>query len=122
MHRRQVTAGYLAKARESLASAAADFMAGRYNSCARGAYYALFQAAVAALLLAGEPLRERWSHQYVQSRFSGTLIGRRKLYLSALRDALSGGIDLRRQADYSYAGVGKRRARRLVRLVEGVMR
>lgn len=129
LRRSEVTTGYAAKARESLASAEADFAAGRYNSCARGAYYALFQAAIAALLLAGEPLRERWSHKYVQSRFSGVLIGQRKLYPSALREALSTGIDLRRQADYEYAGVGRRRARsaltharRLVHLVEEVMR
>ena len=129
MRRSEVTAGYAAKARESLASAEADFAAGRYNSCARGAYYALFQAAIAALLQAGEPLRERWSHAYVQSRFSGVLIGHRKLYPSVLREALSTGMDLRRQADYRYAGIGKRRARsaltharRLVRLVEEVVR
>ena len=129
LRRSGATAGYAAKARESLASAEADFAASRYNSCARGAYYALLQAAIAALLLAGEPLRERWSHQYVQSRFSGVLIGQRKLYPSALREALSTGIDLRRQADYEYAGVGRRRARsaltharRLVHLVEEVMR
>ena len=92
LRRSEAAAGYAAKARESLASAEADFAASRYNSCARGAYYALFQAAIAALLLAGEPLRERWSHQYVQSRFSGVLIGQRKLYPSALREALSTGI------------------------------
>ena len=65
MRRSEATAGYAAKARESLASAEADFAVGRYNSCARGAYYALFQAAIAALLLAGEPLQERWTHKYV---------------------------------------------------------
>ena len=128
LRRSEATAGYAAKARESLASAEADFAASRYNSCARGTYYALFQAAIAALLLAGEPLRERWSHKYVQSRFSGMLVGRRKLYPSALREVLSDTIELRRQADYDYAGIGRRRARaaltharRLVHLVEEVM-
>ena len=121
----KVTAGYAAKARESLASAEADFAAGRYNSCARGAYYALFQAAIAALLQAGEPLRERWAHKYVQSRFSGMLVGRRKLYPSALREALSTAIRIRHLADYDSARVGERNARqilsyarRLVGLVE----
>ncbi len=129
LRRNEATAGYAAKARESLASAEADFAVGRYNSCTRGAYYALLQAAIAALLLAGEPLRERWSHQYVQSRFSGVLIGQRKLYPSALREALSISIKLRNEADYHHAGIGRRRARtaltharRLVHLVEEVMR
>lgn len=42
--------GYLAKAQESLACAESEFAAGRYNTAARNLYYALFQAAVAALL------------------------------------------------------------------------
>lgn len=128
LRRSEATAGYAAKARESLASAEADFAAGRYNSGARGAYYALFQAAIAALLLAGEPLRENWSHKYVQSRFSGMLVGRRKLYPSALGAALSTAIRIRHLADYDSARVGRNNARRvlsyarrLVGLVEEVM-
>lgn len=128
LRRSETTAGYAAKARESLASAEADFAASRYNSCARGAYYALFQAAIAALLLAGEPLRENWSHKYVQSRFSGMLVGRRKLYPSVLRTALSTAIRIRHQADYDAARIGRSNARqimsyarRLVDLVEEVM-
>ncbi len=125
LRRSEATAGYAVKARESLASAEADFAAGRYNSCARGAYYALFQAAIAALLLAGEPPRERWSHKYVQSRFSGMLVGRRKLYPAPLRRALNDGIELRHEADYRSGPVGERdvrltlaRARQLVTLVD----
>jgi uncharacterized protein (UPF0332 family) len=56
---------YLIKAVESLTSAQIDYMAARYNSCANRAYYACFQAAVAALLAAGiRPASPRgeWSH------------------------------------------------------------
>ena len=123
----EVARGYLAKAHESLESAEADLAAGRYNSCVRGSYYALFQAAIAALLLAGEPLREKWAHAYVQSRFSST-IRQRKLYPSALRDVLSTVIRLRNKADYDDIGVSERptrravaQAQRLVALVDQVM-
>ena len=58
---------YLTKAVESLTSAEIDFAAARYNSCANRAYYACFQAAVAALLVAGiRPASPRgeWSHEF----------------------------------------------------------
>jgi uncharacterized protein (UPF0332 family) len=44
------TRDYLAKAWESLAGAENELLHRRFNNCARGAYYACFQAAVAALL------------------------------------------------------------------------
>jgi uncharacterized protein (UPF0332 family) len=47
-------AAFLAKAQESLASAEADFAAGRLNRCANRSHYACFQAAVAALVGVGE--------------------------------------------------------------------
>src|SRR5712691_1768890 len=82
---------YLSKAVESLISAQADSVAARYNSCANRAYYACFQAAVAALLAAGiRPASPRgeWSHEFVQSQFNGLLITRRKLYPITLRRVL----------------------------------
>lgn len=45
---------YFAKALESLATAEDDFAKERFNSTARNAYYALLQAAVAALIHQGE--------------------------------------------------------------------
>jgi hypothetical protein len=82
---------YLAKATESLSSAETDFAAARYNSCANRAYYACFQAAIAALLSASirpNNPREEWSHEFVQSQFNGLLINRRKLYAMSLRRTL----------------------------------
>jgi uncharacterized protein (UPF0332 family) len=99
---------YMTKARESLASAEADFAAARYNSCANRAYYACFQAAIAALLLAGirspNPKGE-WSHEFVQSQFNGVLINRRKLYPSPLRRVLRDTIEVREKADYTLSAV-----------------
>jgi len=59
---------FLAKAEESLASADDDFAKERFNSCARGAYYAAFQAAVAALIHEAILPRDKWEHEFVQSR------------------------------------------------------
>src|SRR6266478_6297717 len=89
---------YLAKAEESLRTAESEFANGRYNSCANRAYYACFQAAVAALLAAGiRPASPRgeWSHEFVQSQFNGLLIIRRKLYPITLRRVLRDTIEVR---------------------------
>ena len=113
---------YLAKARESLASARADARARRYNSAANRAYYAAFQAAVAALIVAGiQPANDDWGHRFVMSQFSGKLIRRRKLLSAALRPTLGALFDRRVTADYSPesvsagdAGAAVKRADQLV--------
>ena len=75
---------YLRKARESLASAEADVAAGRYNSAANRAYYAAFQATVAALIHNSIHPAKGWQHKFVSSQLSGKLIKRRKLLPSVL--------------------------------------
>lgn len=109
---------YLTKAHENLASAEAELLARRYNSCARSAYYACFHAAVAALIHAGfvapEPLRG-WGHGWVQANFVGQLIQRRKLYAASLRRTLLDLLELRHTADYSVVGVSQRDIQRAVR-------
>ncbi len=113
---------YLAKAKESLASARADNRARRYNSAANRAYYAAFQAAVAALIGAGiRPANDDWGHRFVMSQFSGKMIKRRKLMSPALRSTLGDLFDRRLAADYSAenvsagdAGGALKRAGRLV--------
>jgi uncharacterized protein (UPF0332 family) len=109
---------YLTKATESLASAQADFAAARYNSCANRVYYACFQAAVAALLVADiRPAQPRgeWSHGFVQSQFNGFLINRRKLYPVSLRRVLRDTIEVREKADYTTSAVSERVASRVLR-------
>lgn len=117
---------YLAKAKESLASARADNRARRYNSAANRAYYAAFQAAVAALIDAGiRPANDDWGHRFVMSQFSGKLIRRRKLLPGALRLTLNNLFDRRVKADYRSVDTSRRtaddsarRAASLVRQVE----
>ena len=59
---------YLAKATESLLTAESEFANGRYNNAANRAYYACFQAALAALMRAGIRTPSpsgQWSHEFV---------------------------------------------------------
>lgn len=119
----------LAKAQESLAGATSELVNNRYNNAANRAYYACFQAAVAALDLAGiHPPggKNEWGHGFVQAQFVGLLINRRKLYPADLRDALSQTLRMRERADYQRASVNQpqavravARARVVVTAVEG---
>jgi uncharacterized protein (UPF0332 family) len=116
---------FLGKAEESLESAHDDFSAGRFNACARNAYYAAFQAAVAALLHEGIEPRGRWGHEFVQAQFAGMLVYRRKLYPARMRGDLAEAFQLRTEGDYSARMVRRRSvsrvlefARLLVRLVK----
>jgi uncharacterized protein (UPF0332 family) len=105
--------GFLRKARESLASAEADLRAGRFNSAANRAYYAGFQAAVAALIEHGIGRRGRsWEHRFVMSEFSGKLIARRKAVSPKLGGKLELLMTTRLVADYSRDSVSRRAADR----------
>lgn len=107
----------LLKARESYHGAVSEHANGRHNNAANRAYHACFQAAVAALDLAGfrpRGARDEWPHDWVQAQFSGILINRRKRYPSELRDVLGHLFVLREQADYRPADVSRTQARRML--------
>lgn len=102
---------YLAKARESLASARADTRARRYNSAANRAYYAAFQAAISALIDAGiRPDNDDWGHRFVMSQFSGKLVVRRKKLPRRYRRTLNDLFERRVWADYRPEAVSRRGA------------
>ena len=109
------SAGFLAKAIESLASAEADYAADRYSSCANRCYYACFQAAISALLAAGIRAPQQWGHGFVQAQFSGRLIDRRKRYPATLRSVLGRLMTTRGAADYDPAPVDRSSAERALR-------
>jgi uncharacterized protein (UPF0332 family) len=91
----------LDKALESLVGAESEFLNRRYNNCANRCYYACFQAAITALLVAGiRPRRDKWGHEFVPAQFNGQLIYRRKLYPPELRPVLERNYVLRQKADY----------------------
>ena len=112
---------FLAKAEESLAGAESEFINDRYNNSANRAYFACFQAAIHALISAGirsPAATEQWGHDFVQARFVGDLINRRKRYPAELRTALEQNFRLRAAADYGYDRVTEVRAARAVRRAE----
>jgi len=92
---------WLAKAQECLASAEADFAAGRHNSVANRAYYAGFHAAIAALIGAGiHPRGKAWEHRFVFAEFSGKLIRRRKDFPTRFARSLQRLYESRIVGDY----------------------
>ncbi|MBI2863031.1 MAG: HEPN domain-containing protein [Chloroflexi bacterium] len=112
----EVSQTYLRKAEQSLAGAESEFINDRYDNSANRCYYACFQAAISALLRAGvKPGGPQWGHEFVQARFVGELINRRKLYPADLRQTLSNTLGLRRTADYGEDDVNQREAARALR-------
>src|SRR6266542_3878069 len=100
---------FLAKAGESLLGAESELANGRYNNSANRAYYACFQAAVAALIRAGiRPRSLQWGHDFVHAEFAGRLIGRRKLYPPELRETLLLALAARQTGDYGVKPVTRR--------------
>lgn len=107
---------FLAKAGESLEGAESELVNGRYNNAANRAYYACFQAAIAALLQEHiRPAGLQWGHDFVQAAFIGQLINRRKIYSAAVRGSLERSYALRVAADYEAEQVGQTQALRSVR-------
>lgn len=92
---------YLSTALESLAGAQNELVNRRYNNVANRAYYASFQAAIAALQAAGIRPGGQWGHEFVQGQFEGQLIHRRKRYPTELRGMLEDLRTLRHIADYA---------------------
>jgi uncharacterized protein (UPF0332 family) len=104
------------KALENMDSAASELTNRRYNASANRAYYAVFHAAIVALLRAGiQPHSAQWGHGFVQAQFAGQLVTRRKVYPAALRDTLPRLAELRERADYGLTPVSQTQAARGVR-------
>jgi uncharacterized protein (UPF0332 family) len=110
---------YLGKAQQNLAVAEAARDSGHCDAAASRAYYAAFQAAVAALWVEG--IRPRpdvsgtLSHTAVQREWAGRLIYRRKLYPPELRAVLYRLYDWRIRADYQVEATTGRQAHQACR-------
>lgn len=112
---------YLEQAQESLAGAKSELANRRNNNCANRAYYGCFQAGIRTLMEAGiRPPKAtgRWGHEFVQARFTGDLINRRKLYAPDVRGVLEQNFRLRGTADYGIDHVPEVQAERAVRRAE----
>jgi uncharacterized protein (UPF0332 family) len=103
----------LEKAQESLRAAESCLSLELFNSCASRCYYAMFQAAVVALEVAGFH-RDAWSHTALQATFTNELIRRRKIYPRRLSEDLNRALFWRNIADYGDAEIGQRRAKQLI--------
>jgi len=111
---------WLAKATENLTAANLCLQHGLRNASVNRAYYAMFHAAIAALIHYGIPKSgEMWKHDFVQSEFSRALIQRRKVFPGSLKDALSKAIEQRQLADYDPEPVSERVARHMLQLAHG---
>lgn len=108
----------IAKAEESLKAADLCYAQGLYNSSASRAYYAMFQAAQAALEAAGFA-RLEWSHAGLHATFANELTRRRKLYPSTFASDLAIVIDLRHTADYRDHDLSRRQAIRALNKARG---
>ena len=104
----------LTRAIESLKAAELCLSESLVNSAVSRSYYAMFQAAQAALEAAGL-VRSEWTHKGLHSSFNRDLIHQRKLYPRVLRDYLTSALAVRQAADYGETGVSDKIAHRQVR-------
>jgi uncharacterized protein (UPF0332 family) len=104
------------KALESLNAAELCFQQKMYNSTANRAYYAMFQAAIAALEQVGvRAAKGSWGHDTLQAVFADQLIRQRKLYPRHFASFLPNGFQTRQLADYGNEMLSQRKARTILR-------
>ena len=107
---------FLEKSLENLAVAEWTFENGHYNACANRAYYAMFQAAIAALASVGiTPKTEIINHGWVQGTFARELTSRRKMF-PGMASYLNDVRLVRNIADYGQEKVNRRRASQVLRV------
>ncbi len=100
---------YLAKADQCLAGAALAVARGQYNNAANRAYYAAYQAAIAALRAAGvgPPSPRYWAHDFVLREYCRTLACEGGAYPVQSGTTLKALLDERLKADYEVEMIGQ---------------
>jgi uncharacterized protein (UPF0332 family) len=106
---------FLAKAQENLHDAERALEEGRYNASANRAYYAAFQAAIAALAQENI-IHEKNPHSWVEAQFSERLIKARKYYPAKLASHLLDMQRIRDNADYKPIMTSKKTAKEQIYL------
>lgn len=105
---------YWAKAKENLEMASFAYQRKKHNVCASRAYYAVFLASIAALIMLTD-LRARdneWDHGQVQAELNRRLIMRRKVFPAELGRTPMDLMELRHLADYKPRSVSATEAKR----------
>jgi len=94
-------------------------MYGLHNASVNRAYYAMFQAAIAALTKygIGKP-SDKWKHDFVQAQFAEALIHRRKIFSSRFANSLITILGRREIADYDTTQTNEKTASRTLRLAQ----
>ena len=100
---------FLIKATNNLAAAQICFDNDLFDASVNRAYFAAFQAAIFALLSAGQK-GGAFDHKWVQAKFSELLIKRQKRYPARYRSYLIEMQSLRNRADYRHDSVSKNKA------------
>jgi len=100
---------YILKAEENLRLAQIGFEEQCFNASASRAYYAGFQAAIAALLKSSFP-RGKFDHKWVQAEFNEKLIKRKKIYPNKFKSYLMEMQLIRNTADYERESLGRKGA------------
>ncbi|MBF0103311.1 MAG: HEPN domain-containing protein [Desulfobacterales bacterium] len=97
------------KAKNNLMAAQLCYDNGFYDGCANRAYYAGFQASIAALIHRGIK-RDKIDHKLVQADFSEQLIKRQKIYPAKLKSYLMDMQLIRNRADYTHESISQKLA------------
>ena len=101
--------------RNSLRTAQSAYAQGDFDSCASRAYFAVFQAEIAALIKLTEFRHAHWRHDRVQAEFNRRLILARKLFSASLRSTHYDLVGIRHTADYSDQFISTRTAEQCLR-------
>ena len=107
---------FFTKAQSNLEAAERDYAHRAFDPCVSRAYFAAFQAAIAALLALTDYRRrgQYWDHGEVAAEFTRRLIRQRKVFASDLAGILDDVKTRRHQADYSTLVMSDKIARRVL--------
>lgn len=103
--------GFKAKAEQNLTVAEWCYQQGHYDACCNRAYYAMYQAAIAALAQEGiTPTQDRIDHDWVQSQFVRYFCNQHKIF-PRFKSYLVDAQKRRDFADYTPESVPQRKAK-----------
>ncbi len=114
---------YLKKAQSSSVGARACLERQAFDSCVSRCYYAVFQAAIAALIRLTDfrPAGGEWSHKVTQAEFNRRLVMRRKVFSGQIGRTLLTLIEWRHRADYAPINTSRQIARAGIALAEAFL-
>src|SRR2546426_8828856 len=108
---------FLAKAQSNLQAAERDQSHCAFDPCVSRAYFAAFQAAIAALLALADYQRrgQHWDHGEIAAEFTRRLIRQRKVFGGEIASILDDLKTRRHQADYSTVSMSDKIAQQIGR-------